>query len=48
MSYRNLTLYISALPSYDSEDKKEDKWDESLDANNPSNFSDEAEIEYVR
>lgn len=35
-----------ATPMYDDE---EDKWDESLDANNPNNFNNNSdEEEYVR
>ncbi len=39
MSYANAILYSSVLPSYDSkEDKEEDKFDPSIDANNPDLF----------
>lgn len=46
MSYENLIMYGNATPTYDSE-KTEEKWDDSLDANNPANFSQETE-EIVR
>lgn len=36
MTFENLLLYQRATPLYD--DKKEDDWDESKDANNPDNF----------
>lgn len=35
ISYENLLLYSKATPCYDDE---KDKWDASLDANNPDNF----------
>lgn len=44
MSYENLLMYGYAAPSYDDE---EDDWDESLDANNPDNFDDNEEEEFV-
>lgn len=47
MSYENLIMYGNATPTFDS-DKKEDDWDDSLDANNPANFSQESEEEIVR
>lgn len=40
ISYENLLLYSSAAPSYSSSDKKEEEWDDSIDANNPDNFKD--------
>jgi len=46
MSYENLIMYGNATPTYDSE-RTEEKWDDSLDANNPANFSQETE-EIVR
>ena len=45
MSYENLLLYSTATPQYD--DGKDD-WDDSIDANNPKNFSNKAEEEFVR
>lgn len=48
ISYNNLLLYNSASPSYNSKEKKEEKpWNESLDANNPDNFKDKPDEEYV-
>lgn len=47
MSYENLIMYGNSTPTFDSE-KKEDDWDDSLDANNPANFSQETEEEIVR
>ena len=44
MSYANLLLYSRAVPSYDDE---EDEWDDKLDANNPDNFNDNDEEEFV-
>ena len=40
-SYENLLLFSRATPSYgsDKNEESEDKWDESLDANNPENFT---------
>lgn len=40
-SFENLLLFSRATPSYetDSEEEKEEEWDERLDANNPDNFS---------
>lgn len=40
-------MYGYSVPSYDSDDKKDD-WDDSIDANNPDNFSDTDEEEFVR
>lgn len=38
-SYQQLLLFSSTLPTYDFDSsKKDDKWDDSLDANDPSNF----------
>lgn len=45
MSYENLLMYSYAAPSYD--DEGEEEWDESLDANNPDNFNDNEEEEYI-
>ncbi len=45
MSYENLVLYGCATPQYD--DEKEEEWDDRLDANNPDNFSNENEEEFV-
>ena len=46
MSYINVALYSSVLPSYDEKKKdKEPEFDESKDANNPDNFiNDETEM----
>lgn len=44
MSYTNLIMYGASAPSYDDE---EEEWDESLDANNPDNFNDNEEEEFV-
>jgi len=39
MTYENFLLYGYATPTYDFEErKKEEEWDESLDASNPENF----------
>lgn len=48
MSWQNLVLYSSATPQYNDEKDSKKEWDESLDANNPDNFADEPEFEYVR
>ena len=45
MSYANLLLYSAATPQYDDE---KDDWDDSIDANNPSNFNNQNTEEYVR
>ena len=45
MSYENLLMYGYAAPSYDDEETEE--WDESLDANNPDNFDDNEEEEFI-
>ena len=45
MSYLNCIMYTSATPMYGD---KEEKWDERLDANNPDNFKDNDEEEFVR
>lgn len=42
-SYENLLLMMASAPNFrskanESEDSKEKKWDERLDANNPDNF----------
>lgn len=40
MSYENATLYGYAAPYYDYDKaKKEEEWDDSIDANNPENFT---------
>ncbi|MCM1079697.1 MAG: hypothetical protein NC344_10200 [Bacteroidales bacterium] len=50
MTYQNVMLYSHATPVYDSKsggkrDAKKEKdtfeWNDSLDANNPDNFTDE-------
>jgi hypothetical protein len=41
-SYASLLLLSSTLPSYEpktEEQKKEEEWDDSLDANIPGNFT---------
>lgn len=38
MTYENLIMYGYATPTYDEEDEKGIKFDESKDANNPDNF----------
>ena len=45
MSYVNLLMYAYAVPSYD--DVGEDIWDDRLDANNPDNFNDNEEEDFV-
>jgi hypothetical protein len=46
MSYINVALYSSVLPSYDEKKKEnEQDFDESKDANDPDNFTnDETEM----
>lgn len=40
ISYQNLILFSAAAPSYDDVNDKEDEdWDDSIDANNPDNFN---------
>ena len=36
ISHANLVLYTRATPYYDDE---KNEWDESIDANNPNNFT---------
>ena len=48
MSYENLILYSRAAPHFDDEGEKEIEWDESMDANNPENFTDNEEVVFVR
>lgn len=55
MSYANMILYSSVIPSYDdlkkSREKKKDnrpKYDGRLDANNPENFNTETDREVVK
>jgi hypothetical protein len=55
MSYANMILYSSVIPSYDdlkkSRDKKQEdgpKYDERLDANNPKNFTTGKDREVVK
>ena len=38
ISYENLLLYSQASPSYNTDKKQEEEWDDSIDANNPDNF----------
>lgn len=40
LSYYNMLMYGFATPSYNSKKDKEEPWDDSIDANNPDNFSD--------
>ena len=47
ISYQNLLLYNKAIPTYNTDPKKEEKeWDDRLDANNPDNFNDFTDLEY--
>jgi hypothetical protein len=48
MSYENLIMYGYAIPSYEPKSKEERKWNERLDANNPDNFKQSKEEEFVR
>lgn len=43
MSYVNVIMYSSVLPTYDSPKNKEAEFDESKDANNPDNFRSDAD-----
>ena len=45
ISYQNLIMYGCAAPHYDD---VENEWDESLDANDPTNFSSNDEEVFVR
>lgn len=40
MSYANAVMYNKVTPTYEDtkQEKSNDKWDESLDADNPDNF----------
>ena len=48
MSYANVALYSSVIPSYGKKTKgkgtETNGYDESTDANNPDNFIDDTEI----
>ena len=44
MSYENLIMYGYSTPAPES-GKKDDDWDDSLDANNPDNFNSDNEEE---
>lgn len=44
ISYANLVLYTKATPYYDDE---KDDWDDSIDANNPDNFSNNNEEVFI-
>lgn len=47
MSYANMALYSAVIPSYESKVKKDkgtNGYDESTDANNPDNFTEETEV----
>lgn len=46
ISYENLILLSSAAPNYDIKDNSEE-WDESIDANNPDNFNNNEEEEFI-
>lgn len=55
MSYANMILYSSVIPSYDDlkkgrkkEDERKPKFDERLDANNPDNFKTGEDREVVK
>ncbi len=41
MSYANVMMYSSALPSYDLDKKDNTRFDSSKDANIPGNFTEE-------
>lgn len=43
MSYANVALYSSIIPSYDKKKKGDDNFDSSKDANNPDNFKDDSD-----
>lgn len=47
ISYRNLILYSSAAPSYGDSKDGNDEWDDSIDANNPDNFNNNEEEEFI-
>lgn len=40
ISYVNLIMYASSVPSFDDEKKEDDSWDERLNWDNPDNFTD--------
>lgn len=44
ISYANLVMYGAAVPSFDDE---KDDWDDSIDANNPDNFKNSDEDEFI-
>lgn len=44
ISYANLIMYGAAVPSFDDE---KDDWDDSIDANNPDNFKNSDEDEFI-
>ena len=44
VTYQNLIMYSKVVPCYDDE---QDDWDESIDANNPDNFSNSADEEII-
>jgi len=48
MSYENATLYGYSAPYYDHDKDKEKDWDESIDANNPNNFTNNEEEIFIR
>lgn len=49
ISYANVALYSSIIPSYDSKKKKDNpKFDASKDANNPDNFKEDEKIIVVK
>lgn len=41
VSFVNLIMYGAAVPLYDDEKNETPVFDESMDANNPNNFSDD-------
>ena len=45
ISHENLVMYTKATPYYDDE---KDDWDDSIDANNPDNFSNNPKETFVR
>lgn len=47
MKYENFLMYGYATPTYDDDDK-EQEWDQRKDANDPNNFSDNDEEEFVK
>lgn len=48
MSFTNLIMYGAAIPMYDDEKEDQPEFDKSLDANDPSNFSEDEDEIIVR